>query len=206
MSFHEVQFPPEISRGSAGGPTRLTDVVTLRSGAEKRSGIWANSRRKYNAGLGIDTMDNLYTSLAFFEAREGMLYGFRWKDWADFKSCPPETTLANTDQWLGMGDGSTVAFQLQKAYVSGPTTIYRDIKKPVAGTVVVAVDGTPASFTIDNTTGIVTMDSAPAYGSDVTAGFEFDVPVRFDQDELVVSVLSFNAGEVPTLNVTELLL
>jgi uncharacterized protein (TIGR02217 family) len=127
--------------------------------------------------------------VAFFEARNGRLYGFRWKDWGDYKSCLPSGTPAPTDQGIGTGDGSTTAFQLLKAYASGAQAWIRSITKPVAGTVSVALDGvTQASgLSVDTTTGLVTFVIAPTNGVAITAGFEFDVPVRFDADQLDVT-------------------
>ena len=203
MSFVEIQFPPTISRGSSGGPTRLTDVVVLRSGFERRNAIWSNSRRRYDAGLGIRNSSHLYDAYEFFEARQGRLFGFRWKDWLDFKSCRSILTPTNTDQNIGVGDGVRTVFQLRKAYTSGSTTIFRDIRKPVAGTVIVAVNSSPTTVSTNTTTGMITFSSAPAAAAVITAGFEFDVPARFDQDELMVSLDLFDAGDVPDLKVIE---
>jgi uncharacterized protein (TIGR02217 family) len=102
MSFHETRFPTDISRGAQGGPERRTDVVVLGSGFEERNARWANSRRAWNAGYGIKSLDDLHAVIAFFEERRGKLYGFRWKDHADFKSCPPQSSIAATDQQLGL--------------------------------------------------------------------------------------------------------
>ena len=204
MSFHEIQFPTSISRNSEGGPVRLTDVVVLRSGFERRNSIWANARRKYDAGLGIRGIGDLYDAYEFFEGREGMLYGFRWKDWLDFKSCKPHETVSASDQAIGTGDGSTTVFQLKKSYVSGSATISRDVTKPVNGTVVVEVNGTPTAVTTDYTNGEITFSIAPTSGHAITAGFEFDVPVRFDQDEFMVNLEHFEAGAVPDLKVIEI--
>ncbi|ARB06118.1 glycoside hydrolase [Dinoroseobacter phage vB_DshS-R5C] len=179
-------------------------MVILRSGFERRNSIWANARRKYDAGLGIRNVNDLYEAYEFFEGREGRLYGFRWKDWLDYKSCKPNEMISDTDQNIGTGDGSTTVFQLKKAYVSGSSTISRDVTKPVDGTVVVAVNGTPTAVTVDLTNGEVTFSSAPAGGAAITAGFEFDVPVRFDQDEFMVNLEHFDAGAVPDLKVIEI--
>lgn len=208
MAFHEVQFPTGISKGSSGGPSRMTDIVTLRSGFEQRNSIWNNSRRKYNAGLGLQDIKNLYEAIAFFEARRGRLHGFRWKDWADYKSGDPISETTTNDVQLGVGDGTIVDFQLLKVYADAAGSYTRTIKKPVAGTVKVAVNGSPRTegthFTVDSTTGIITFASPPGSGAVVTAGFEFDVPVRFDQDQIVVNVEQFNAGAVPDIDVLEI--
>jgi uncharacterized protein (TIGR02217 family) len=89
MSFHDVRFPVNLSLGSMGGPERRTEIVTLTNGFEERNTPWAHSRRRYDAGAGMRSLDDIAVLVAFFEARRGMLHGFRWKDWADYKSCAP---------------------------------------------------------------------------------------------------------------------
>lgn len=203
MAFHEIQFPTSISRGSSGGPRRFTDIVTLRSGHEERNSIWLNSRRIYDAGLGLRDINDVYDALAFFEGRRGRLHGFRWKDWSDYKSGKPGDAITDTDQTIGTGDGSVVDFQLVKSYDS-VNPYSRDIKKPVASTIEIALDGISTSaFSVDTTTGIVTMDSPPGVGVSVSAGFEFDVPVRFDTEELLINVDTFMAGTVPAIPIIE---
>lgn len=208
MAFHEVQFPTGISKGSSGGPRRMTDVVTLRSGFEQRNSIWANSRRSYNAGLGLQDLGDLYAAVEFFEARRGRLHGFRWKDWADYKSKDPISATTSTDVQLGVGDNSEDAFQLIKVYSSASNPYTRTINKPVNGTVKIALDGSlqteTTHYTVDYTTGIVTFVTPPGNSVVVTAGFEFDVPVRFDIDQIIVNVEQFNAGAVPDIDVVEI--
>lgn len=204
--FHEVQFPTSVSRGSSGGPRRRTDIVTLRSGFEERNAIWADSRREYDAGLGIRDINDLHDVLEFFEARLGRLYGFRWKDWADYKSCAPNQAVSRDDQVIGTGDGVEVDFQLVKAYTSGPTTYTRTITKPVSGSVLVEVNGSlvdPADYSVNTGTGVITFVTAPPDTHVVKAGFEFDVPVRFTNDHIDVTVDLFSAGQVPQINVIE---
>ena len=140
MAFHEVRFPDDISRGARGGPERRTQVVELASGDEERNASWADSRRRYDAAYGIRRADDLAAVTAFFEARNGRLHGFRWKDWGDFKSSLPSAPVTPIDQALGTGDGATTAFQLVKRYESGAQAWVRRIVKPVAGTVRVARD------------------------------------------------------------------
>src|SRR5689334_1780280 len=96
--FHEVLFPLDVALRGSGGPTRLTEVVTLASGREERNQRWANSRRRYDAGYGVRTLDALHAVIAFFEERRGRLYGFRWRDRADWKSCAPSRPPAPSDQ------------------------------------------------------------------------------------------------------------
>lgn len=208
MAFHEVQFPTGISKGSSGGPRRMTDIVTLRSGFEQRNSIWTHSRRSYNAGLGLHDIKDLYSAVEFFEARRGRLHGFRWKDWADYKSKDPISAVTSTDIQIGVGDNSETDFQLVKTYSASSNSYTRTIKKPVSGTVKVALDGSlqteGVDYDVDYTTGIITFDAAPGSAVVVTAGFEFDVPVRFDQDQIVVNVEQFNAGSVPDIDVLEI--
>lgn len=206
MGFHEVRFPTSLSFGSAGGPVRRTEVVTLANGFEERNTPWAHSRRRFDAGMGVRSLDDVATLIAFFEARQGQLNGFRWKDWADYKSGLPSASIAATDQFVGSGDGSRQEFSLQKAYASGQETYLRPINKPVADTVRVAVDAVElplSEFSVDVTRGILSLVLPPPLGSVVTAGFEFDVPVRFDTDQIVTSVASFQAGDVPDVPVLE---
>ncbi|MEJ0043122.1 MAG: DUF2460 domain-containing protein [Rhizomicrobium sp.] len=202
MTFHETRFPTALAFHSTGGPERKTEIVTLGSGFEERNAVWANSRRRYDAGYGVKTLDDLHAVIAFFEARLGRLYGFRFKDWADFKSCAPGTTATPLDQAATALDAHN--FQLVKTYTSGPSSWARSIAKPVAGSVRVAVGGTEqgSGFAVDTTTGVVTFAAAP--GDAVTAGFEFDVPVRFDSDTLSINLASFTAGEIPSIPLVEI--
>lgn len=207
MAFHDIRFPASLSFGALGGPERRTEIVTLANGHEERNTPWEHSRRRYDAGMGLRSLDDLETLIAFFEARRGQLHAFRWKDWADWKSSTPSQPTAPTDQRLGLGDGITTAFQLRKRYRSGEQDYWRPITKPVAGTVTVAiaddqkVEG--SDFSVDTDTGIITFLVPPDIGALVTAGFEFDVPVRFDTDRIAVSLASYKAGQVPDVPVVE---
>ncbi len=205
MAFHDVRFPDDISRGARGGPERRTQIVELASGDEERNASWANSRRRYDAAYGIRRADDLAAVVAFFEARNGRLHGFRWKDWADWKSCLPSQTPAATDQNIGTGDGTTTDFQLVKAYISGGQSWTRTITKPVAGTVKVAIDGVEQTtgWAVNTTTGVVSFTTAPASGSAITAGFEFDVPVRFDTDALDVTLDLERLGSITSIPLIE---
>lgn len=208
MAFHEIRFPANLSFGSVGGPERRTEIVTLANGFEERNTPWAHSRRRYDAGVGLRSLNDVATLIAFFEARAGQLHGFRWKDWSDFKSCLPAATPGPEDQLIGTGDGVRTVFQLQKTYVSGLQTYTRPIRKPVAGTVVVALADDPkvagVEFDVNVETGEIEFAVPPDVGTRVTAGFEFDVPVRFDTDVIQTSVASFQAGDVPTVPVVEI--
>ncbi len=208
MAFHEVRFPAGISRGASGGPERRTEIVTLGSGHEERNQRWADSRRRYDAGYGVRGTDDLYAVIAFFEERRGRLHGFRWKDWSDYKSCAPLEQVSATDQVIGTGDDTEIDFQLVKAYGADFAPWTRTIAKPVAGTIKVALDGAEqaegADYTLDATTGIVSFTSPPGNNVEITAGFEFDVPARFDTDRLAVNLEMFSHGDIPNIPIVEL--
>lgn len=207
MAFHDVRFPATLSFGAIGGPERRTEIVTMASGHEERNTPWAHALRRYDAGMGLRSLDDLSTVIAFFEARAGQLHGFRWKDWSDHKSCLPSAAPVFSDQIIGTGDGQTRVFALSKAYRSGATVYRRPIAKPVAGTVRAGIGGVEMfvgiNYAVDAVTGRITFDQPPETGADISAGFEFDVPVRFDADRIMVSVASFQAGQVPDIPVVE---
>ena len=202
MGFDEVRLPLRLAFGSTGGGERRTEVVTLASGFERRSTPWAQGRRRYLIGAGLRSLDDMAELTAFFEARRGRLRGFRFRDFADFKSCAPAGPVTATDQVLGEGDGIRVRFQLSKT--AGGVT--RDIRKPVEGTVRAAVDGVElptGDVSVDLTTGQIDLSEPPAPGASVTAGFEFDTPVRFDTDRIEVTLEAFGAGRVVAVPLIE---
>jgi uncharacterized protein (TIGR02217 family) len=200
MGFHEVRLPARLAFGSTGGVERRTEIATLASGFERRSTPWALGRRRYLIGANLRSLDDMAELIAFFEGRRGRLYGFRFKDFADFKSCAPSGTVSAGDQHLGVGDGVRTGFQLIKIYGD----VERPIVKPVQGSVRVAVGGTEASgFAVDETTGAVSLAVAPAAGAVVTAGFLFDTPVRFDTDRIETTLESFDAGRMAAVPLIE---
>ena len=205
MAFHEVRFPDNISRGARGGPERRTQIVELASGAEERNARWAHSRRRYEAGYGVKTLAGLQSAVAFFEERRGRLHGFRFRDRLDHSSAVPGSAVTPFDQPIGLGDGATAVFALAKTYGAGPSAYRRPVEKPVAGSVRMALAGVETGvFTVNTATGLVTVAAPPGTGVAITAGFLFDVPVRFAEDRLEVSGASFAAGEAPSVPVIEL--
>ncbi len=206
MAFHEVRFPDNISRGARGGPERRTQIVEMASGDEERNASWANSRRRYDVVYGIRRTDDLAAVVAFFEARNGRLHGFRFKDWADYKSTLPSQAITATDQQVGTGNGSLQTFQLSKRYISGAQTWARAITKPVVGTVRVALGMAEqlSGWSVDTTTGVVTFTTAPANGVIIRASFEFDVPVRFDSDTLDVTLDFERLGSITSIPLLEI--
>ncbi|MFZ4165785.1 phage distal tail protein, Rcc01695 family [Brevundimonas sp. NPDC058933] len=200
MAFHEVRLPARLAFGSTGGVERRTEITTLGSGFERRSTPWAEGRRRYLIGAGLRSLDDMAALTAFFEARRGRLYGFRFRDFADFKSCAPGEAVTATDQRIGTGDGVRWTFGLCKTYGDHE----RRIAKPVEGSVRVAVAGVETTeFEVDAMTGEVTLAAAPAAGALVTAGFVFDVPVRFDADRIEVTLESFDAGRMVAMPLIE---
>ncbi|UUP18923.1 DUF2460 domain-containing protein [Nitratireductor thuwali] len=210
-SFHDVLFPLGVSFGATGGPERRNEIVQLTSGREKRNARTALSRRHYDAGTGVRSVDNLYAVIAFFEARRGSLHAFRFRDPFDMKSCAPRNIPSPFDQTIGTGDGSTDRFALVKTYGEGADAYQRPIPKPVGESVLVAVDGTvrqiTADYSIASETGEVVFEphAVPQAGETVQAGFVFDVPARFDTDRLVASVTAFEAGQIPSIPLVEVL-
>lgn len=208
--FHEVRFPLRLALGVSGGPERITDIVNLSNGREARNARWRHSRRSYDAGSGIRSVRDLYAVLAFFEARGGELYGFRFRDPVDHQSVAPGEAISPTDQVIGAGDGVTRTFQLVKTYADVAASSVRTIAKPVAGTVRVAIDGVEqesARYALELTTGLVIFaeNAIPAAGAIVTAGFAFDVPVRFAASRIDIDLSAFQAGRIPTIPMIEIL-
>jgi uncharacterized protein (TIGR02217 family) len=207
-AFHDVRFPTAISFGATGGPERITEIVRLTSGHESRNTRFAASRHRYDVGTGLRSLSDLYEIVAFFEARRGPLHAFRFRDPFDMKSCRGDLEVAATDQPLGTGDGVLDRFPLVKRYGDEGGAYERAIGKPVEGTLVVAVDGVVVDVedvSFDDETGEVVLAPAavPAEGAEVTAGYEFDVPVRFDTERIEIGIADFRAGRIPTIPLVE---
>jgi uncharacterized protein (TIGR02217 family) len=209
QAFHDVRFPTAISFGATGGPERRTEIVALTSGREVRNMRLAQSRRRFDAGTGVRSLEELQEIVAFFEARRGSFHGFRFRDPFDMQSCAPAQSPAPGDQFVGFGDGANAEFQLVKRYGVGADAYQRAITKPVPGSVRISVGGIelagPGQFSVDHSSGIVSFAAAPANGLEITAGFEFDVPARFDTDRLEIGLSSFKAGQIPTIPIIEII-
>ena len=205
-SFHDVLFPPAVSFGATGGPERRNEIVALTSGREKRNARVSLSRRRYDAGTGIRSLKDLHDVVAFFEARRGSLHAFRFRDPFDMKSCRPQATPSPLDQTLGTGDGATLRFALVKVYGEGADAYHRPIARPRPESLRVAVGGVEAGFTFDEARAEIVFADVPAVGVAITAGYEFDVPVRFDAERIEISITSFKAGQIPSIPLVEVLL
>lgn len=201
----EVLFPSHISRESLGGPDWPAQITRLASGFEERNTPWSSPLRTYDAKWGVRDSDELYEILSLYLAARGRLYGFRYLDWSDYKSCLPSAAPAATDQVLGTGDGTTAAFQLTKTYaVTGAPAFERVITKPF-GALLIGVDGTPmaSGWSLNVATGIVTFDAPPALAAALTWGGLFHVPVRFDC-KLDQITLRGPIGDIPSIFLQEL--
>ncbi|MGE0280231.1 MAG: TIGR02217 family protein [Rhizobiaceae bacterium] len=206
--FHDVRFPLGVSFGATGGPEWRNEIVGLISGREKRNARFAHSRRRYDAGTGVKSLDDVHQVTAFFEGRRGSLHAFRFRDPFDYKSCLASAVHSATDQPIGTGDGINRRFPLAKRYGSGAQSYDRPIQMPVAATIKVAVNGTSVPVTdyeFDFVTSEIVFDLgfAPPSGAAVTAGYEFDVPVRFDMEQLSISLAAFTAGQIPSIPLIE---
>lgn len=208
-AFHEILFPLDVALGSRGGPERRTEIVTTGSGREERNARWAHARRRWNAGYGVKSLDALSAVVAFFEERRGQLYGFRWRDRLDHSSTVTGTP-APSDQQIGTGNGEQVSFQLVKTYGAEHAPYQRPIVKPVAGSICIAVNGIEAAegedFDSDPVTGLIVFRAGhvPPADAEITAGFLFDVPARFDTDFLEVDLSAFASGEIPSIPIVEI--
>jgi uncharacterized protein (TIGR02217 family) len=207
-AFHDIRFPVAVSFGATGGPERRNEIVTLTSGREKRNARFALSRHRYDAGTGLRSLADLYEIVDFFEARRGSLHAFRFRDPFDMKSCRADQAPTATDQLLGAGDGSRARFALAKRYGDAAGAYARPIRKPLAASLKVAVAGTmlgTGSYDFDDATGEIVFSPAavPDPGQAVTAGFEFDVPVRFDIERLEIGISAFKAGKIPSIPLIE---
>ena len=194
--FHEVRFPDNIAYGATGGPEFATTVVVTGAGHEQRNVNWAEARGRWDAGSGLKNQQQLDELIAFFRARKGKAYGFRFKDWTDYKA---------TVQLLGTGDGTQTQFQLVRRYPSGSVTEIRSVSKPVAGTVHLYKDAVEqlSGWSV-NLTGLITFTTAPAAGVEITADVEFDVPVRFDTDHMAVTIETFRLRRWQQIPIVEL--
>ena len=211
--FHEVQLNTDFRFGFRGGPGFFTNTIELDSGHEQRVSRRSAARRRYRFAYGIREQSELAEFQAFWIARRGNAYGWRLKDWNDYTTATDGTTAPDDEhEVIGTGDGAATQFQLVKRYTSGGIVRVRNLRKPVDATVVVAVDGVAQTegvdFSVDTTTGLITFNSAPALATVISAGCEFDTPVRFmvqDDETIFMSLEAFKSGEVEGIEAIEIL-
>lgn len=205
--FHNVRLPERLGFGASGGPVRRTTILTMANGTETRTAAQRHSIRRYNVVASLKTRQHAIEIIDFFEARLGQLYAFRFRDPADYSSTH-EAVPTPLDQIIGIGDGVRTRFQLLKSYGDDPYAVMRKITKPVASTVRMAVDGVEiaaSNFTLDELSGHVTLSAALANGATLTAGFEFDVAVRFDIDRIETVLDDFKAFQLRDIPLVEVL-
>lgn len=197
--FHDVRFPARLGFGASGGPQIRVDVVRLASGHEKRNARWSAPLRRYALSVGIRPMSELRVLLDFFEARSGALYGFRFRDPFHHSTGADQSQPTMLDIEMGFGDGVTTSFALM--FPNG-----RKISRPRSESLQIAFNGTEilSGYQLDSAQGIVTFEQPPAEGELITAGCEFDVPVRFENEQLLVTQISENAGEIPEISLLEI--
>ncbi|WP_372623816.1 TIGR02217 family protein [Falsiroseomonas sp.] len=211
IPFHEVRFPDSIAYGATGGPVWSTTIAALSTGAEQRNQNWVHARHRWNVATGIKRLADFHQVLRFFQARRGRLHGFRFKDWQDFSSAAsPDVPVTAMDQVLGTGPGP---HQLAKLYADAGGGWTRTIRKPVAGSVRVSVEGTEQiapgwlyPWSVDATTGLLSFTGPmlPHPLFTIRAGFEFDVPVRFDTDALAGTYETWRAVAVRDIDLIEI--
>lgn len=203
-AFHDVLFPLELGFGAAGGPAFATQVAVTASGFEQRNAAWADARLHYDAGLGVRSEADLAALVAFFRARRGQAHGFRFRDPFDHSSRDDGAAETAHDQPIGTGDGTATRFALTKTYGDPGEAQVRRITRPVPGSVRVAVAGVERSsgWTLAPG-GAIDFAAAPPAGAAVTAGYRFDVPVRFADDRIEVSLAGYRTGELPSVPLIE---
>ncbi|MEP6867777.1 MAG: DUF2460 domain-containing protein, partial [Novosphingobium sp.] len=205
QAFDDLPFPLALGRDATVTPEFSTSVSVTASGFERRNSLWSNARLRFDLGPGIRSEHELGELLAFFRARRGAARGFRLRDPSDFSSNAMIGTPAAGDQLLGTGDGIKASFALLKRYGDGPDAQLRRITRPVASSLVVSVNGVPATSGWSlGELGAITFAAAPDVGAAVRAGFVFDVPVRFAEDHLQINGANFAAGEAPSVPVIEI--
>lgn len=199
-AFDDVPFPLALGRDAAVSPEFSTSVAVTASGHERRNALWSDARLRFDVGPGVRSEAELGTLIAFFRARHGPATGFRLRDPFDFSSAGMTGAPTMLDQPLGAGDGVSASFQLVKAY-GGQR---RAITRPEPGSILVSVDGAPATGWSHAGSGRIVFAAAPPAGAELRAGFRFDVPVRFAEDRLDIAGVNFAAGEAPSVPLIEI--
>ncbi|GAA4026905.1 hypothetical protein GCM10022281_01910 [Sphingomonas rosea] len=202
-TFEDVDFPLELGLKAEVCACFSTTVSTSTAGFEQRNVNWSQSRLRFDVGPGVRSVGDLQTLLRFFRAMRGNATAFRFRDPLDHSTTADNAAPLATDVTIGIGDGSSLNFPLSILYGSGEL---RRITRPVAASLRIAIDGseTGAWSLLDK--GIIEFEQPPTAGALITAGFLFDVPVRFEQEQLAVSQTTHLAGEakaIPLIEVRE---
>lgn len=197
--FHNVRFPSRLKLNVSGGPEMRVDVTRLSSGHERRNTRWSAPLRRYLISVGQRPLEEIQVLTAFFEARSGPLYGFLFRDPFEHKTAGNNQAVSAIDVQIGVGDGVTTAMNL--ILQNG-----RQVTHPIEESLRIAIDGEEvfSGFTFDQVTKKLVFDAAPPVGAIISAGFEFDVPVRFENEQLIATRTVNNAGEVSDITLLEL--
>ncbi|MES2173421.1 MAG: DUF2460 domain-containing protein [Pseudomonadota bacterium] len=205
QAFDDIIFPLAIGREASLSPAFSTQIVESPSGHERRSSDWADARLSFDAGPGVRSEADIAALIAFFRARRGAARGFRFTDPYDDRSGAPGVAPSPIDQRLGIGDGVRATFQLMRYYGAGEEAQGRIITRPVAGSIRVAADGVEMTEGWSHAgLGVIAFDDAPGAGVVLSAGYRFDVPVRFAEDRLDINRATFAAGEAPSVPLMEI--
>ena len=199
-AFDDVAYPLALGRDASISPEFSTSVAVTSSGHEHRNALWSDARMRYDVGPGVRSQAEMRVLLDFYRARYGPARGFRLRDPYDHSSNGSDGQPTAQDEVIGLGDGQTADFQLRRSYGEQ----VRAITRPVEGSILVSIDGSPVSGWTHVGKGLIRFATAPAEGSQVRAGFLFDVPVRFAEDRLDISGATFAAGEAPSVPLIEI--
>lgn len=173
----EIRLDQDIEVGAKARPRYSTDLVQTDGGHEVATERWRYPlfTFEFNLEPGVPNFtEDLEEFIDVFHLAGGRAGRFLFRHWRDYQA---------VDQLIGEGDGSKTAFQLYRVYVRGALTRRRKITRPVSGTVTVKVNGVVTAATL-GALGVVTFAAPPANGADITATFDFDIPVRFESDEI----------------------
>lgn len=204
QAFDDVPYPLALGRDATVIPEFSTNVMVTASGFERRSSLWSNARLRFDVGPGIRSEAELGALIAFYRARRGPARGFRLRDPSDHSSNGMIGLPTPVDQLLGHGDGVRSNFPLVKHYGEGDAVQERRITRPAFETLLVSIGGVlnVGGWSLEDG-GVIAFAAPPPAGAEVRAGFLFDVPVRFAEDQLEVSGTAFAAGEAPSVPLVE---
>ena len=198
--FDDVAYPLSLGRNASASPEFSTSVAITASGHERRNALWSDARMRYDVGPGVRSQAEMRLLLDFFRARYGPARGFRLRDPYDFSSNAGDGEPTYNDEIIGIGDGLAADFRLRRNYGEQQ----RPVTRPEEGSILVSVDGEPASGWTHAGKGLIRFDVPPPAGAQIRAGFRFDVPVRFAEDRLDISGATFAAGEAPSVPLIEI--
>jgi uncharacterized protein (TIGR02217 family) len=193
MTISSYRLPDNIESGSGFGPSWSNVIQESIAGTEQRYARWTKCRGVGDLSLGLqsseDPLGDFRAIYAMFMAHRGSLYPWRFR-------CDYDSSAEH--EFFGVGDGIQTEFQLTMTYdpgllllgIPGPLSYVRDIVL-VVGVPVIEIAGTPTIAFSLTSGGIIIFDSAPT--GDLTWSGTFDIPVRFDTDNLPIIM---NAGDL----------